>query len=111
MTRLTVLYGHPNDPEAFDRYYHEVHLPIAKRMKGLKGWTIGKCESTEPGQKPAYYMIVGLYAESRAAMDAILVSPEGQATIEDVPKFATGGVTFSTMTNRCCCRTARINSL
>jgi hypothetical protein len=27
-------------------------------------------------------------------MDAILASPEGQATIADVPNFATGGVTF-----------------
>src|SRR5580765_8430399 len=45
MNRLTVLYGHPTNPAEFDRYYHEVHIPIAKKMKGLKGWTIGKCES------------------------------------------------------------------
>jgi len=43
MFRLTVLYGHPTDPDAFDRYYHSVHIPLAKKMKGLKGWTIGKC--------------------------------------------------------------------
>lgn len=94
MIRLTVLYGHPTDPAAFDRYYHEVHLPIAAKMKGLKGWTIGKCTSVIPGERPAYYMIVGLYAESRDAMEAILASPEGQAAIADVPKFATGGATF-----------------
>lgn len=94
MYRLTVLYGHPTDPAEFDRYYHEVHIPLAKRMKGLKGWTIGKCEPATPGEKPPYYMIVGLYTDTRAALDAILASPEGQATIADVPKFATGGVTF-----------------
>jgi uncharacterized protein (TIGR02118 family) len=94
MTRLTVLYGHPTDPAAFDRYYHEVHIPIAKRMQGLKGWTIGKCQSAVPGEKPAFYMIVGLYAESRAAMEAILDSPEGRAAVADVPNFATGGATF-----------------
>ncbi|MHC4993736.1 MAG: EthD family reductase [Planctomycetota bacterium] len=94
MIRLTVLYGHPEDPEEFDRYYHEVHIPIARKMKGLKGWTIGKCEAVNSEEKPAYYMIVGLYAESRAHMETVLESPEGQATIEDVPKFATGGVTF-----------------
>jgi uncharacterized protein (TIGR02118 family) len=94
MIRLTVLYGHPQDPVAFDRYYHEVHIPIAKQMKGLKGWTIGKCESAIPGENPPYYMIVGLYAESKADMDAILASPEGQAAIADVPRFATGGVKF-----------------
>jgi uncharacterized protein (TIGR02118 family) len=94
MYRLTVLYGHPADPAAFDRYYHEIHIPLAKKMKGLLGWTIGKCEAITAGEKPPYYMIVGLYAESRAAFEAILASPEGQATVADVPKLATGGVTF-----------------
>ncbi len=94
MYRLTVLYGHPEDPVAFQQYYREVHIPIAKQMQGLKGWTIGRCEAVVPGEKPPYYMIVGLYAETREAMDAILASPAGQATIADVPKFATGGVTF-----------------
>lgn len=94
MIRLTVLYGHPSDPVAFDRYYRDVHVPLAKKMQGLKGWTIGKCQSADPSEQPAYYMIVGLYANSRDEMETILQSPEGQATIADVAKFATGGVTF-----------------
>ena len=94
MIRLTVLYGHPEDPVEFDRYYQDVHIPIARTMKGLKGWTIGKCQSATPGEEPAYYMIVGLYAESREAMEAILDSPEGRATVADVANFATGGATF-----------------
>ena len=94
MCRLTVLYGHPKDPSEFDRYYHEVHIPIARTMKGLKGWTIGKCQSATPGEAAPYYMIVGLYATTRADLEAIIASPEGQATIADVPNFATGGFTF-----------------
>lgn len=94
MYRLTVLYGHPDDPEAFDRYYTEKHVPLAKRMKGLTGWTIGHCEAAEEGETPPYYMIVGLYAESREALEAILASPEGEATVADVSNFATGGAWF-----------------
>ena len=94
MTRLTVLYGHPTDPAEFDRYYREVHIPLAKKMQGLKGWTIGKCEAATLGERPPYYMIVGLYADSRADLEATLASPEGQATIADVENFATGGATF-----------------
>jgi uncharacterized protein (TIGR02118 family) len=94
MIRLTVLYGHPHDEAEFDRYYREVHIPLARQMRGLQGWTIGKCQGVRPGERPAYYMIVGLYADDREAMEAILASPEGQATLADVPKFATGGVTF-----------------
>ena len=94
MVRLTVLYGHPDDPAEFDRYYREVHIPIARKMKGFKGWTIGKCSSAETGGKPPYYMIVGLYADSREAIEAILATPAGQATVKDVANFATGGATF-----------------
>ena len=94
MIRLTVLYGHPENPEEFQRYYRQTHIPLARKMKGLKGWTIGMCESAAEGEQSPYYMIVGLYAESREAMEAILASPEGQATVADVPNFASGGVTF-----------------
>ncbi len=39
-------------------------------------------------------MIVGLYADSRADLEAILASPEGEAAVADVANFATGGATF-----------------
>lgn len=94
MIRLTVLYGHPTDPDEFDRYYHDVHIPLAREMKGLAGWTIGKCESVESAEQPPYYLIVGLYAKSRAEMESILQTPAGQACIADVANFATGGATF-----------------
>ncbi len=94
MYRLTVLYHHPQDPGEFDRYYHEVHIPLARKMKGLLGWTIGKCEAAVPGEKPPYYMIVGLYANTRAELEAMIASPEGQLTLADVPRFATGGYSF-----------------
>ena len=91
MYRLTVLYGHPENPAEFDRYYRETHIPIAKKMKG---WTIGKCESIESGVETPYYMTVALYADSPEQMQAVLTSPEGQASIADVPNFATGGATM-----------------
>lgn len=94
MYRLTVLYGHPEDPAAFDDYYHRVHIPIAKQMRGLKGWTIGRCEPLTPGEPAPYHLIVGLFADTRADLEAILASPEGQATVADVDNFATGGATF-----------------
>ena len=94
MIRLLVLYGHPKDPEAFLKYYYDVHVPIARKMKGLKKWTIGKVTGTPGGEPAPYFYIADLYAESRAAMEAILESSEGRAAVADVPKFATGGVTF-----------------
>ena len=94
MVRLLVLYGQPKDPAAFDKYYNEIHVPLAKKMKGLKKWTIGKVAGTPGGKPSPYYYIADLYAESREAIEAILASPEGKAAVDDVPKFASGGVTF-----------------
>lgn len=94
MVRLLVLYGHPKDPAAFDKYYRETHIPIAKRMKGLKKWTIGKVQGAADGSPSPYYYIADLYAESREAFDVILASPEGKAAVADVPNYASGGVTF-----------------
>lgn len=94
MIRLTVLYGHPTDPAHFDQYYFETHVPIAKKMKGLTGWTVGKLSGAAPGETPPYYFVASLYAETREAMEAIIASPEGQAAVADVPNFATGGATF-----------------
>ena len=94
MIRLLVMYGHPTDPDAFDQYYREVHLPIARKIKGFTRWTVGKVQGTPDGKPGAYYYFADLFAESREAMEAILASPEGQAAVADVPKFATGGVTF-----------------
>ena len=94
MVRLLVLYGQPTDPAAFDKHYQEVHIPIAKRMKGLKKWTIGKVRETADGQAPPYYYVADLYMETKEDFDQLLSSPEGLATVEDVPNYATGGATF-----------------
>ncbi len=96
MVRLTILYGQPTDPAAFDHYYWNVHIPLAKKMKGWSRWTV------EPVQAPLgaddaaspYHMVVGLYASSREEMERILAAPEAQAASADVPHFATGGTTF-----------------
>jgi uncharacterized protein (TIGR02118 family) len=94
MLRLLVLYGHPSDPAAFDQYYRQTHIPLAQKMSGLKKWTIGKVAGTPDGSPAPYYYIADLYLEDRAALDTLLASPEGQAAVADVPKYATGGVTF-----------------
>jgi uncharacterized protein (TIGR02118 family) len=94
MIRLLVLYGHPHDPVAFDRHYHEAHIPLAKKMKGLKKWTVGKVLGTPGGEPAPYYYVADLFMDSREEFERLLASPEGQAAVADVPNYATGGVTF-----------------
>ena len=94
MIRLTILYGQPEDPAAFDDYYWNVHIPLASKMKGWSRWTVEPVRSTLGGAPSPYHMVVGLYATSREEMERILATPEAQAASADVPHFATGGATF-----------------
>jgi uncharacterized protein (TIGR02118 family) len=92
---MTILYGVPDDLDAFRDYYHRVHIPIARRMRGLTGWNLSWID--QDADQPARYVLVAeLYAESRAAMDAILASSEGQAARADLDNFVTGTVEFLT---------------
>jgi len=95
MYRMTILYGATEDPPAFERYYRTTHIPIAKKMKGLTGWNLTWIEPG-PGVPSKYQLVADLYAESAAAMDAIMASPEGAAARADLANFVTGTVEFLT---------------
>ncbi len=94
MIQLTVLYGHPQDPTAFDRYYREAHASLAKKIPGLKGFTSTKPTSLAPQEQSPYYLIANLYFEHMGTLQVGLQSPEGQAAAGDLPNFATGGTTL-----------------
>ena len=42
MVKLTVLYGQPKDPVAFERYYLDTHTPIALKVKGVRRFEIAR---------------------------------------------------------------------
>ena len=92
--RLLVSYGRPDDPEAFDAYYRDVHSPLALQQPGLIGLTVGHATSLDPSQPPPY-LVAELDFDSEEAMNAALASPEGRAAGADLANFATGGFTLA----------------
>ena len=92
MADLVVLYKTPNDPAAFDKYYLETHIPLAKKLPGLRKYRVTKGPVATPGGPSNFYLIAILSFDSTAAIGAAFASPEGKATAADVPKFASGGV-------------------
>jgi uncharacterized protein (TIGR02118 family) len=90
---LTVCYGHPADPAAFDAYYTSTHVPLAEKIPDMASFTHRHCASLD-GSQPPYYLIAELSFASQEAMGAAQASPEAQAAAADVPNFATGGVTM-----------------
>lgn len=83
MVRLLVLYSQPSDVDAFERHYRDVHVPLVKRLAGLKRYTISRNVTPLRGGD-AYYLVAALEWDSLEAATSALQSPEGQATREDV---------------------------
>jgi uncharacterized protein (TIGR02118 family) len=94
VVKLTVLYGQPQDPGAFDRHYKQVHAPLTKKLAGLKGYTTDKPMAINPQEKSPYYMIASLYWENMQAFQEAIQSSEGQTAAADLQNFATGGATL-----------------
>jgi len=94
MIKGTVLYGHPKDPGAFEKYYTETHLPLVVKTNGVVKAEYTKFLPNPDGSAPAYYRMAELYFEGPGAMQQALNSPEGQAMAADLANFATGGVTL-----------------
>jgi uncharacterized protein (TIGR02118 family) len=53
----------------------------------------GQVLGTPDGQPAPYYRIAELWFDSPEATQQSIGSPEGQATVADIPTFATGGAT------------------
>lgn len=42
MARMIVIDRTPRDPAAFDAHYFDVHVPLAKRLPGLRKCEVGR---------------------------------------------------------------------
>jgi len=90
---LTVLYGQPDDPAAFDAYYTGTHVPLADKIPDVRSFTYRHCSSLD-GSTPPYHLIAELSFDSLESLQSSLGSAEGQAAAGDVPNFASGGATM-----------------
>jgi uncharacterized protein (TIGR02118 family) len=91
MARLVVMYGTPKDAGAFDKYYFETHIPIAKRIPGLRKYEVSRGAVGTPAGPAKFHLIATLHFDDMKAVQTAFASPQGQAAAADVAKFASGG--------------------
>ena len=92
MATLFAIYQQPKDPAAFDSYYFNTHVPLAKTIPGLRSYKVTRGDVMGMGGKHGAYLVALLEFDSLAAIGAAMASPQGQATAADLANFASAGV-------------------
>ncbi len=79
MAQMIVLYRTPKDTAAFDKDYAAIHIPLAKKIPGLRKYEVSHGPVATPFGPSAYHLVATLHFDSMQAMQSAFASPEGQA--------------------------------
>lgn len=88
MARMVVIYPIPKDVEAFDRHYFDIHVPLAKKIPGLRKYEVSDGPIATPAGTCHVHRIGTLYFDDLAAIEKAFASAEGQAAGADRRLFA-----------------------
>ena len=92
MATLMVLYNKPADAAAFDAHYFGKHIPLAKKIPGLRRYEVNNGPIATPEGPSPYHLVALLTFDTMADIGAAFASKEGQATAGDLKNFAQAGV-------------------
>ncbi len=92
MHKILVTYTRPDDVDAFDKYFREVHAPMVRMIPGLQRLVVNRITGNALGGEPSIYLLVGLQFGSKEDFDAAMSSAENAAAGKDAVEFchATG---------------------
>jgi uncharacterized protein (TIGR02118 family) len=93
MVRLIALYNQPDDPQAFDAHYRDVHAPIIGRYPHLREIRLTTVDGV--GGRPApFYLMAEMLFDSYEELSQALASEAGAESARDLRNFASSGVTL-----------------
>ena len=93
MVKLVALFKRPEDVDAFEQHYNDVHVPLIRQVPGLRKLVVNTVWGTPRGE-PAYYKIAEMWFADRGAFDAAMASDENRAAGKDLMSFAREVVTM-----------------
>ncbi len=91
--KITITFGPPSDPAAFEHHYVETHAPLVRDLPGLRAYQFGRALTNFDGSAPEAFWVVSLTFDDAEAMHASFAGPAGQKTTADMPNFITGPMT------------------
>jgi len=93
MIKLIALYKKPDDVEAFEQHYTQVHLPLIAQVPYMLSASSSKAFGAPRGEA-AYYRIAEMVFADRASFDKAMASDENRAAGKDLMSFARDLVTM-----------------
>ncbi|MEK4402919.1 EthD family reductase [Sporosarcina sp. FSL K6-6792] len=94
MAKLIALYKHPENKEAFDDHYFNVHSPLTAKIPGLREMKVTKISGSPMGGEGKYYLTCEMKYDNLEALQAGLRTAEGKASGKDLMGFAGNLVTL-----------------
>lgn len=89
--KLTVVYGTPDEADAFDKHYHEVHMPIVGRWPGVERVEVARVTGGPGGSPSPYHLVTEIYFADNDALNAALGSEAGREAGKDFMQIAPSG--------------------
>ncbi len=87
MVKLVAIYTTPEDVQAFESHYCEIHAPLVRKMPGLKKLEVSRFFGAPQGDA-RYHMMAEMYFADKDALFAALKSVEGKDAGKDLMGFA-----------------------
>jgi uncharacterized protein (TIGR02118 family) len=88
MAQMIVLYKSPKDPATFDQHYATTHVPLAKKIPGLRKYEVSQGPIMTPFGPSPLRLVATLHFDDMQAMQTAFASPEGRAAGEDAQSLA-----------------------
>lgn len=93
MVKLIALYKQPQDKQAFDEHYFNVHAPLTAKIPGLRKMEVTRIVGSPMGDSQ-YYLMCEMYYDSHEALKAAMKTEESKASGKDLMSFAGDLVTL-----------------
>jgi uncharacterized protein (TIGR02118 family) len=88
MAQMLVAYKTPTDVAAFDKHYFETHVPLAKKLPGLRKYEVSEGPIVTPAGAPDVHLVATLHFDDLPSIRRAFASAEGQACAADRRLFA-----------------------
>ena len=83
MAKMVVIYRTPKDVAAFEKHYFETHIPLAKKLPGLRKYEVSQGPIVSPTGASGYHFVATLHFDDLASIRSAFATAEGNACAAD----------------------------